>query len=47
MSNENNEVLEELMGISGIDDRERQKIENAILSSIKKNQLKAEEAEEE
>lgn len=44
--NEQKEVLDELMGISDLDDRERYKLELDIISSIKMNQIKREEAEE-
>ncbi|MDT0746415.1 hypothetical protein RM648_14260 [Mammaliicoccus sciuri] len=37
--NEHDEVLDELMGISGLDDRERYKLEQDIISCIKRNQL--------
>jgi hypothetical protein len=45
--NEHNEVLDELMGISDLDDRERYKLEQDIISCIKRNQIKRDEAEEE
>ncbi len=44
--NEHNEVLDELMGISDLDDRERYKLERDIISCIKMNQIKRDEAEE-
>jgi len=46
MSNEHNEVLDELMGISGMSERERQSFEKDFISSIRINQLNREEQEE-
>ncbi|WP_394882381.1 hypothetical protein [Mammaliicoccus sciuri] len=46
MNHEHNDVLDELIGISGMSERERQSFEKDFISSIRINQLNREEQEE-
>ncbi|MFV5770075.1 hypothetical protein [Mammaliicoccus sciuri] len=46
MNHEHSDVLDELIGISGMSDRERQSFEEEFISGIRINQLNREEQEE-